>query len=215
VDQNACTNPQSPTTGVTPFSDPLAGVATPSYKTCTSWSTLNISSTRTISPDTYCGGISINGGTVTLNPGLYVMNGGGTSITDLGKGVTIFNTGAVSGSGGYRGIKITGGSTATLSAPTDTSNGGIVGILFFEDRNVSWSAVGSSQTSQITGGSNTSLVGALYFPTTTLTYSGGSSLTAWTDIVAYQLQVTGPSWINDNYSLSSGYSPIHTAALTE
>jgi len=99
-----------------------------------------------------------------------------------------------------------------LSAPT---SGETEGILFWEDRNISWTSVGSSQTSQITGGSTTNLVGALYFPTTKLIYSGGSSLTAYTNIVAYKLDITGASTINDKTSSTYGAPAIHTAALVQ
>jgi hypothetical protein len=208
-----------PQTGITPFSDPLANLTKPSSPTCGSWHTMNISKTTAISQGVYCGGISISGGTVTLNPGTYIINGGGFTVNGgstvvKGSGVTIYDTGSASGSGGYRGIKITGGANAQLSAPT---SGALAGILFFEDRSVPLS-VGLAQTSQVTGGSNSYFIGIMYFPTTQLIYSGGSSLVSapYTGIVAYKLEVSGPSTLNnDTSSLSGGASPIHSAAMAE
>jgi hypothetical protein len=129
-----------------------------------------------------------------------------------GDGVTIYNTGTASGSSGYRGINITGGSTVQLTAPT---SGTYQGILFFEDPNVSIST-GLAQTSSVSGTSSSYFTGAMYFPTTKLIYSGGSTLAAYTTIVAYKLEVSGPSTINDDYSsLAGGAGPIHSAVLAE
>ena len=218
--QNPCTcygatSYPGPVTGIQPFADPLANRTQPTVASCANYSTLNLNG-GTVSQGQYCGGMSLSG-TVTMNPGVYIMAGGGFTIngtaTVTGTGVTIFNTGTNGGPGGYKGISINGGNTnAILSAPT---SGPTEGILFWEDRNIPWNNLGSSQTSQITGGSNTSLIGALYFPTTSLTYSGGSSLTAYTDIVAYQLNITGNSTINDNTTSTYGAPAINTAALVQ
>jgi hypothetical protein len=139
----------------------------------------------------------------------FTVSGGGTTV--IGNGVTIFLTGTASGASGYRGATISGGATAQLTAPT---SGDYEGILFFEDRNVALST-GLAQTSQVTGSSSSYFTGAMYFPTTKLIYSGGSSLAAYTIIVAYKLEVSGPSTINDNYSTLADGPPIHSAVLVE
>jgi hypothetical protein len=168
-------------------------------------------------PTAYCGGIKINGGTATFNPGTYILAGGGLTIqggaTVTGTGVTFFNTGTAPYND-YRGFNISSGnSVVRLSAPIQGATAGIPGILFFEDPNIPWLNVGKSQISQVTGGANTALTGAFYLPTTKLTYSGGSSEVNYTQIVAYQLEVSGPSTIDT--SLVHGGSPIHNPALVE
>jgi hypothetical protein len=145
-----------------------------------------------------------------MDGGGFTISGGGSVVT--GTGVTIYDTGTVSGSSGYRGITISGGATAKLTAPT---SGDYAGVLFFEDRNIPWTSVGSSQTSQVTGSSSSYFTGAMYFPTTKLIYSGGSALAAYTTIVAYKLEVSGPSTINDDYSSLTNGSPIHSAVMAE
>lgn len=211
----ACTNSPAPVSGLQPFTDPLANRTQPTVAACPSY---NNAKYNGVNPPQgqYCGGLTVTG-TVTMS-GLYIMAGGGFTVqppaTVTGTGVTIFNTGAVSGSGGYRGITISGGSgtTVTLSAPT---SGATEGILLWEDRNISWAGVGSSQTSQVTGGSSTNLTGALYFPSTKLIYSGGSSATANTDIVAYKLEINGSSTINNRTSSTSGPPAINSAAMVQ
>jgi hypothetical protein len=127
----------------------------------------------TIGPGTYCGGITVEGGaTLQLSAGLYILNGGGLTVggggSIMGTGVTFYNT--ASSSYSYKAINLTGSSTTSLIAPT---SGTWQGILFFQDRSIT-----SPVQNMISGGSTTVYQGALYFPTTALVYSGGSSVTA-------------------------------------
>jgi len=121
------------------LTDPLAATASPSFSACqaanTSYSKSNVSSLLTLSPGTYCNGITLNNDSnVVFNPGKYIITGGATwtNSTVSGTGVTLFFT---QGGGGSYGQFSIHNSTVTLSAPTDTSNGGIPGILVFADRN--------------------------------------------------------------------------------
>ena len=59
------------------------------------------------------------------------------------------------------------------------------GILFFQDRSTPISAAGST----ISGSSASTFDGALYFPTTTLTYSGGSSASGYMLVVANKIDL--------------------------
>lgn len=197
--------------------DPLAGVQAPSLGACVPGGklTVNASTPEPIQPGTYCGGITVQptAGTVTFATGTYILAGGGLTIaggvTVNGTGVTFFNT-KNPANGSYGQITISGGlTTVTLSAPT---SGALRGILFFDDRTIPYT---SSRKSQITGGANTYLTGALYFPTTHLIYSGGSSDTAYTNIVAYQLEITGNSTINDSTTDTYGAPGIATIATVE
>jgi Flp pilus assembly protein TadG len=191
----------SPTTGDTPFSDPLAYLTAPSVGACT-YSNTSVSGgkTQTLSQGVYCGGIAISGGsTVTLNPGNYILNGGGLAVsggsTIQGTGIFFYNTGGSS----YKGISLSGGCTVVLAAPT---SGSYAGILFFQDRSIS-----SGAASSLSGGGSSKYEGTLYFPTTALTYSGGSGA-AYTLIVAKTLTLSGGSVVGNNYSSLSGGSPI-------
>ena len=198
----------APVTGVAASSDPLSSLPKPSVGACTYTSkSVSGGATATLSPGTYCAGISISGGSkVTFNPGTYVLKGGGLSLsggsTMTGAGVTFFNTAAIGY--GYGPISLSGGTTVTLSAP---ATGSLAGILFFQD-----SSVGASAPSSFSGGAGAILNGTLYFPTTGLTYSGGSS-SAYTIIVADTVNFSGGSVLNNNYSSLSGGSPVKGGAI--
>jgi hypothetical protein len=125
----------TPTTGVSPASDPLATLPPVTFSGCdqVNWSQSSTNANSTLNPGTYCGGIKISGGSVTLRPGTYVLNGGGLSITGnnttvTGSGVLFYNT-----SSGYTvgNLSISGQPSVTLTAPT---SGTYQGILYFRDR---------------------------------------------------------------------------------
>jgi hypothetical protein len=200
-----------PTTGVASVSDPLANLAAPSVGSCnyTSYS-VSGGATKTLSPGVYCNGISISGGAdVVFNPGTYILEGGGLQLsggcTISGAGVMFYNT---AGSGyGYGAVSFSGGTHDVLSAPT---SGTYAGILFFQDRTIS-----SPAASSFSGGASAILNGTLYFPTSTLTYSGGTG-TAYTILISKKIGFSGGATLNNDYSSLSGGSPIKgSVALSE
>ncbi len=207
-----------PTTGIAAFGDPLAWEAEPTVGQCTSYHVQNISTSQTLNPGLYCGGLKLNAGAnVTFNPGTYIMNGGGLTIlagaTATGSSVTFFLTGQNTSNGSanaYGGIQIAGSATVNLSAPCDSSSGGIEGMLFFQDR-----AMTNGAGSVINGGANSSFTGALYFPTTALSYSGNSGSNQYTLVVADTLTVAGTANINNNYGCLANGSLIKNAALAQ
>ena len=112
----------TPTTHVTPESDPLAYLAPPPVGACsqTNWKASN-GSTKAITPGVFCGGITINGGsTVTMSPGTYILLGGGLDVSNgaklSGAGVTFYVTSDATHS--YSPVNLAGGTTLQLSAPT-------------------------------------------------------------------------------------------------
>ncbi len=164
-------------------------------------------------PGTYCGGITIHGnGTYTFASGLYTLLGGFTAsgnltLTDDGKGVTFYNS--FDGTYPYRGISIGGGVAVAFSAPT---TGPQAGILFFQDRSV---PVGSDP-SDFGGNSGGAYTGALYFPTTSISFKGTPNLTTTqTIIVGWQLEFKGHSSLANYTLLPGGRGPIQSAALVE
>jgi Putative Flp pilus-assembly TadE/G-like len=224
VGNDACSTPAqgSPgfVTGMTPFSDPLAGLVPPLgagiVPSCDHAHTnVNINSGHhELDANTYCGGIRIGGSspTVTLGPGTYILYGGGlqisTDATVTGTGVTFYNTGTASGNTAYQPISVNGGSGLELSAPTSDP---YEGILFFEDRNPARGTSGT--TNNFTSQTGSNVTGAFYFKSTGLSYTGGTAQTAYTIIVADTVKFVGSSTTNDNYGLDG--SPIKTATLAE
>jgi Flp pilus assembly protein TadG len=205
-----------PSTGIAAFGDPLAWEAQPTVGQCTSYKVQNLAGT--VYPNLYCGGIKINSGAnVTFMPGTYIINGGGLTIlsnaTVTGSAVTFFLTGQNTSNGSpnaYGGVQVAGGANINLSAPCNSSSGGIEGMLFFQDR-----AMTNGAGSVINGGSTSHFSGALYFPTTALSYSGNSGSNQYTLVVADTLSVAGTASINNNYSCLSNGSLIKNAALAQ
>lgn len=168
-------------------------------------------STATFSPGFYYGGISINGNqAISFNPGLYILGGGGLTVNGntssmSGTGVTFYNT---TGLGGYKAITLNGNTQVNLSAPT---TGSLQGILFFQDRSIPTSAAGSI----INGNSSSTFDGALYFPTTSVTYNGNSSLNGYTILDAYDVIWNGNSTVGNNYTSLANGSPIKSGLLVQ
>jgi len=206
----------TPKIGVIAASDPLAYVRAPTVGSCAhtnfrlTGTSGSVSSPLQLYAGTYCGGISVTGNAwLHLNAGTYVLAGGGMSISSntvmAGTGVTFYNT---TGTGGYGAITLNGGATVNLSAPT---SGTLAGILFFQDRSIPGTAAGSS----IGGNSSSTFDGALYFPTTEVTFGGNSSASGYSIVVADELTVSGNSSIGSNYSSLTGGSPIKGTVLAE
>jgi len=200
-----------PTTHVPAQSDPLSNLPAPATGACNYVNTsVSGGAVRSLSPGVYCNGISLSGGArVTLSAGTYVLMGGGLNVsggaTVSGAGVLFYNT-ANSGYG-YGPISFSGGTSETLSAPT---TGTWAGILFFQDRGIAAGAASS-----FSGGAMAVLNGTLYFPTTNLSYSGGSG-TAYTILVSKQISFSGGATLNSDYSSLPDGSPIKgTVSLSE
>jgi hypothetical protein len=102
--------------------DPFAGTAVPTVGSClshpdyTSWGQ---NGQYTLSPGTYCNGLAIsNGVTAQLNPGVYVINGGGLQLgsgTLTGTGITFYITGSSFTNNQL--VSINNGMNVSLAAP--------------------------------------------------------------------------------------------------
>jgi hypothetical protein len=201
----------APATGAASAPDPLAHLAAPAVGGCTNKNySIGNGKSATLSQGVYCGGITIAGGaTVGFNSGTYILEGGGLNISNgatvTGSGVTFYNT--QGGGYSYGTVTIGGGSTVQLAAPT---TGSMAGILFFQDRGVV-----SGLVNTFSNGASTKFTGALYFPTTAVSYGGGAS-GAYTIVVANTVSFSGGATLSNNYSSLPGGSPISgNATLSE
>ena len=166
-------------------------------------------SPATISPGVYCGGFTINSGTnVTMQPGIYYINGGSFKINGggslTGTGVTIVLTGS-----GSDYATVTINSTATVSLnncdPSSPCPGPIDGLAFFQDRNAPPSPpVGNGNT--FNGGSTMNINGGIYFPEQRVTYTGGAETggSICTQLVANTIKITGETNFSGNCSAITG-----------
>ena len=146
----------------------------------------------TLNPGRYCAGMDLKG-TVTLNPGVYVVSGGDFKVNAnavvSGSGVMIYLTGAAR-------VSMNGNSTTTLSAPT---SGTYSGVLFFGDR------TNNGTTNNTFNGTDSSLLtGYLYFASQPVNYLGNFSGTqGCTRVVASVIQWSGNTTVDDTQDCAS------------
>jgi hypothetical protein len=181
-------------TGAAPSPDPLATVTTPAYNTACNYTNLHVTNTATLNPGTYCSNSASNaalwvdggnGDVITLNPGLYVMQGGGFRASHQGvingTGVTIMNTNGPGNDPNDLGvINIETGVTVNLSAMT---TGNLAGILFYLDR-AAGNASTLSATNQFQTSGSSSLTGTLYFPNQPVWFHTGANTVVSGGLVA-------------------------------
>jgi hypothetical protein len=175
---------------VTP--DPFGSIPPPNYPDRCDSNGISGTFTPTMPSDGFyviCGNISLSGnGTQTFPKGTYIVRNGGSISWNNGKvtgaGVTFY----MAGSGtSYGSVSVSGNVKVTLTAPT---SGLYRGLIFFQDRNAP-----KSVTNSFTGADKQILDGTLYFPTTSVTYTGGSSATAsYTGLIANTITFKGTSY---------------------
>ncbi len=201
---NMATNALETPVNIVSFTDPLANASAPtptglSVQTQNGWSD-NQNQVHTINPGIYCGGMNVKG-TLNLNPGTYVLAGGGMTINSQavvsGSGVMFYNTTSNSQAWGCNGsssagsFTFNGGATINLSASTTQTP---VGILFFDDRNL------SGLTHTINGNSYSTYDGAQYFLHSYLKFAGTNQTPGYTYIVADTITITGNTNLGNDHS---------------
>ncbi|PQA87100.1 pilus assembly protein TadG-related protein [Hyphococcus luteus] len=189
----------APFAGSRPFPDPYEDLVFPASDTCDQAlkNNLNVSPgvSRTVSPGTvttFCTGspnVMIQGD-ITFNAGQYIFDGVDVTVNSTaslyGSGVTIFLT------GGAR-LTMNGGADVQLTAPTSDLDP-YQGVLVFAD------PADSNVDHVLNGNSATSFTGALYFPTSDVTFSGTSDedVSACTLLIADEVEFTGNSFFGSN-----------------
>lgn len=199
----------TPVTGVAPAPNPLAYITAPVYtaSACLADPHYTGSTSYTIGPSTSGGTVCYNGlsivgsGSLTLNPGVYVINGafsstGSGSIS--GSAITIYLA-PPSGS-----LSMTGSGALNLSAPT---SGTWDGILFYED-------AADTNTMKLTGSGAMNIQGIFYAPNALLNLTGSGSGQFYADLVVHALSMTGSGGLQ-NYSNVNLSEPLTSARLVQ
>jgi hypothetical protein len=191
----------APETGSTAVPDPLAGLPVPSGLLNRGTVDLRQGS-QTINPGIYTQiRVSGNGTQLTLNPGVYVIKGGGLSVANssrlIGNGVTIYNAGSnyPNPGGAFGAISLASSATINLSAPT---SGVYTGVLIFQARD-------NSRTLSLNASSVVGLNGMIYAPAALLSVSGSSVLRSPTIVGRLSMIGSGAS------SLRAGAAPESTS----
>jgi phosphodiesterase/alkaline phosphatase D-like protein len=163
-----------------PVADPFASLAAPPVPAVVrSTSTLNISSSVTLQPGLYIGGIRISGNAhVTLAPGLYYLQGGGLSVsghatlTDDGQGVMIYNAAAGGGDsisvGGQADVSLSG-LTASQLAALGLTDARYVGLAIFQ-------APTATAALSVSGNGALNVTGTVYAADAAVSVTGNGAL---------------------------------------
>jgi Flp pilus assembly protein TadG len=136
---------------------------------------------------TYCG-LTLQGN-VTLNSGVYVINGGSLKINSnaniSGTGVTFYLTNGAT-------LDFNGNANINLTAPT---SGTYSGILFYGDRTQ------GTAVNKLNGNASSNMTGAVYFPTQEVDFQGNfSGSNGCTQVVADTIYYTGSATFSTNCS---------------
>ena len=226
IDQSGGTiilDPGPASTGVPPAVDPLAYLQMPYFdpNQCDYPSTKvdSYSVITTLNPGIYCStgdpAIEItSNGTVLLNPGLYILRGGGLKQSGgllAGTGVTFINTNARDadggaskfgkfemGSGSWAGGSVgawLGSRYAAVGSLSAMTTGNLKGILVYQDPAAGLAGVVYENV--IASNSVAAFVGTLYFPTQPIELgASGSTTTIDGGVVAATVKITSGSVVN-------------------
>ena len=187
-----------PTTDCPQIADPLAGRQPPTIGACDFNKTEIKGGTRTLRPGVYCGGLKItNSATVTLAPGIYIVQGGkltvdrGASLE--GEDVGFFLAGKDSS------FLFDFDSSISLAAP---KTGEMAGILIFDDRG------GKFDKHRIYSNHARKLLGTIYMPNGALYIDAKKPIadrSAYTVVVARTVEIfDGPDLVlNSDYNATS------------
>ncbi|HET6940833.1 MAG TPA: pilus assembly protein TadG-related protein [Sphingomicrobium sp.] len=150
-------------------------------------------------------------GTVTLNPGTYILDGGslstGAQANVSCNGCTFVLTSRSSSSTAtIGGVNMNGGANVSLVAPSTGCVRGTAGcydgIMIYQDRRAT-----ADNSQLVNGNSSSKLEGALYFPRADLTFNGTTGMnTNCLQIVSKRVQFTGNSAVNNTCPPASASS---------
>jgi len=189
------TLPPDQNTSVDPVPDPLAFLPEPTWDPANDFGTVAVTGGETVTlvPGYYSGGISINNGSMTLEPGIYIVDGVGLEVTGsadfFAEGVMIFITGT-----GH--LDLTGGGVVRMTPPdpelysypdVDTYEG----VTIFQARD-------NTNPARIIGTSLMDLEGTYYFPSNHVEL-GGNATKFGNQLIAYTMEIFGNGQLIVNY----------------
>ena len=187
-----------PTTDCPQIADPLAARAPPAVGGCTFSKTVIKGGTQRLQPGVYCDGLKItDGATVTLSPGIYVIQGD-KFIVDKGALLEGEDVGFFL-AGKHSTLKFDYDTTINLAAP---KTGEMAGILIFDDRGE------KSDKHRIYSNNARKLLGTIYMPSGALYIDAKKPIadrSAYTVVIARTVEIfDGPDLVlNSDYKATS------------
>jgi len=146
-------------------------------------------------------------GTVTMDPGIYIIDGKNGGSFSLGAQANLTCNGCVflltsSGSASnVATINMNGGATVTITAP---STGTYAGVMFYQDR-----AATNVTTNQVNGNASSKFQGAVYMPKQDVQFSGTSGMnTHCLQIVSRRITMTGNNAIQNDTCTGTGSQAV-------
>lgn len=187
-----------PTTDCPQIADPLAGRAPPTIGACTFSKTAIKGGTHSLQPGVYCDGLKItDGATVTLSPGIYIIQGG-KFLVDKGAVLEGEDVGFFL-AGKHSTLEFSYDTTINLAAPR---MGEMAGILIFDDRG------DKSDKHRIYSNNARKLLGTIYMPNGALYIDAKKPVadrSAYTVVIARTVEIfDGPDLVlNSDYNATS------------
>jgi hypothetical protein len=198
----------APNTGVS-IADPLAALTGPNPTGLTNYGSISLNKgSLTINPGIYSQIKVSNSASLTLNPGIYIIEGGGLTVTGsasiIGSGVMIYNAGSnyPSSGGKFSGITLSSTGTINLSAPT---SGPYAGVLIFQSHE-------NTLALSFSGNAMTGMSGTIYAPSALLSLTGSAQLQQ--GLVVGMLSVSGPIALTQTAAGSDGTGDASGVANT-
>jgi hypothetical protein len=187
-------------TGQYPVPDPLAYLPEPDPTTMPIQTVPSTGTSITLNPGVYPGGLSFAGQTsVTMEPGIYYMQGGGFSFSGQGSlnaaGVMVFSD---------QGISVTGLGSVTWSPPT---TGIYKGISYFQDRL-------STATALVAGNGQYNVTGTFYVAGGLTDLQGNGDASIASQVVTLLMKSAGNGVTNINWS-AGNTAPTRIISIVE
>jgi hypothetical protein len=205
---NASFSP-TPITGAAPLPDPLASLSPPDGSGLSSYGAYSCSGgSATINPGIYTSISASSNCNVTMQPGTYIIKGGGISITGgasvSGLGVFIYNAGSSfpSSGGSFGGISLSGNGSFNLTPQT---SGPYAGLLIFQSRD-------NPQTLTISGnGALAGVHGTVYGPAAPISVTGNGTLPG--QFIVDSVSISGNGTLNVQYNSNQVYAVSNTSIV--
>lgn len=180
--------------GVEPIPDPLAYLEPPTWDAASDRGTVSLTGggNMTIQPGYYSGGISANNGTLTLEPGIYILEGAGLNVT----GNTNFYAEGCMFYVAAGPVDLTGTGETVISGP-DPDLYSYPGVDIYEGVSI-FQARDNTSPGRILGTSIMDLTGTLYFPQNHMIL-GGDSVQFGNQLIVGTAEIMGNSTLIINY----------------
>jgi hypothetical protein len=179
----------APATGAAAFSDPMAFLSGPSTSGMTNYGSVSYGNgSHMLQPGIYSQIKASGNASLTLSPGLYIIEGGGLTVTGnasiSGTGVTIYNTGSnyPNAGGNFGGITLSGNRSFTLTPANGAAGGAYPGIVIYQSRS-------NTRALALSGNASAGPTGMVYAPSAPVVIGGNATFNA--ALVADRLQVSG------------------------